>query len=180
LRFTVDIRWVKVFNNVNKGQTMSVVREKSGGSILSPGLLVGRFDYALDPKKRFTIPAGWRDVMGAPAYIYVMPDPREKCLNLVPPGEMEGRLAKLREKALFDKHASEAMRIIGENSEQLTVDIQGRIRVRDRLLNFAGIDDKVVMIGAFNRVQVWSPALRPDVEKVDQKTLADAVDQLQF
>ena len=118
--------------------------------------------------------------MGAPAYVYVMPDPREKCLNLVPPGEMEGRLAKLREKALFDKHASEAMRIIGENSEQLTVDIQGRIRVRDRLLNFASIDDKVVMIGAFNRIQVWSPALRPDVEKVDQKTLADAVDQLQF
>jgi MraZ protein len=93
---------------------------------------------------------------------------------------MEGRLEKLREKALFDKHASEAMRIIGENSEQLTVDIQGRIRVRDRLLNFAGIDDTVVMIGAFNRIQIWSPALRPDVEKVDQKTLADAVDQLQF
>ena len=158
---------------------MSVVREKSGGSISSPGLLVGRFDYALDPKKRFTIPAGWRDVMGAPAYIYVMPDPREKCLNLVPPGEMEGRLAKLREKALFDKHASEAMRIIGENSEQLTVDTQGRIRVRDKLLNFAGIDDKVVMVGAFNRVQVWCPALRPDVAEVDQKTLADAVDLLQ-
>ena len=118
--------------------------------------------------------------MGAPAYVYVMPDPREKCLNLVPPGEMEGRLAKLREKALFDKHASEAMRIIGEHSEQLTVDVQGRIRVRDRLLNFAGIDDKVVMIGAFNRVQIWSPAMRPDVEAVDQKTLADAVDLLQF
>jgi MraZ protein len=169
-----------VFNNVNKGQTMSSMREKSSGSNSSPGLLVGRFDYALDPKKRFTIPSGWRDVMGAPAYVYVMPDPREKCLNLVPPGEMEGRLAKLREKALFDKKASDAMRIIGEHSEQLMVDVQGRIRVRDRLLNFAGIDDKVVMIGAFNRVQIWSPALRPDVEAVDQKTLAEAVDQLQF
>ena len=159
---------------------MSSVREKSSGSTTSPGLLVGRFDYALDPKKRFTIPAGWRDVMGTPAYVYVMPDPREKCLNLVPPGEMEGRLEKLREKALFDRKASEAMRIIGEHSEQLSLDVQGRIRVRDRLLNFAAIDDKVVMIGAFNRIQIWSPALRPDVEAVDQKTLADAVDQLQF
>jgi hypothetical protein len=36
------------------------------------------------------------------------------------------------------------------------------------------------MVGAFNRVQVWCPALRPDVAEVDQKTLADAVDQLQF
>lgn len=159
---------------------MSSVREKSSGSSSSPGLLVGRFDYALDPKKRFTIPAGWRDVMGAPTYVYVLPDPREKCLNLLPPGEMEGRLEKLRAKALFDRHASEAMRIIGEHSEQLTVDTQGRIRVRDRLLNFAEIDDKVVMIGAFNRIQVWSPALRPDVEEVDQKMLADAVDLLQF
>jgi MraZ protein len=143
-------------------------------------LLVGRFDHALDPKKRFTIPAGWRDLMGAPAYVYIMPDPRDKCLNLLPPAEMEGRLEKLRQRALFDKGAGTALRVLGENSEQVMLDVQGRIRIKDRLLKFALLDEKVVMVGALNRVQLWSPSLLPEEESVDQAKLAEACDVLNF
>lgn len=93
------------------------------GSTVGQGFLVGRFDHALDPKKRFTIPAGWRDLMGSPAYVYIIPDPTEKCLNLLPPAEMEGRLDKLRQRALFDRGASAALRVLGENSEQVMLDL---------------------------------------------------------
>jgi len=144
------------------------------------GLLLGRFDHALDPKKRFTIPAGWRELMGSPAYVYIMPDPKEKCLNLLPPAEMEGRLDKLRQRALFDKGASAALRVLGENSEQVMLDVQGRIRIKDRLLKFAMLEESVAMIGALNRVQLWSPALRPDVEAVNQTEFAEAYEVLQF
>jgi len=145
-----------------------------------PGLLVGRFDHALDPKKRFTIPAGWRDLMGKPDYVYIIPDPKDKCLNLLPPAEMEGRLEKLRQRALFDKGASASLRILGENSEQVMLDVQGRIRIRDRLLKFAMLEERVVMIGALNRVQLWTPALRPEEEAIDQSQLAEACEALQF
>lgn len=145
-----------------------------------PGLLVGRFDHALDPKRRLTVPAGWRDLMGSPAYVYVFPDPNEKCLNLIPPAEMEGRLEKLRQRALFDKNASSALRVFGENAEQAVVDVQGRIRIKDRLLAFAKLTDTVVMIGAMNRVQLWSPELRPEAETVDQAALAAACEALAF
>lgn len=156
----------------------------SGGQIaeaaVRPGLLVGRFDHALDTKRRFTIPADWRELMGTPAYVYILPDPSEKCLNLLPPLEMEGRLEKLRQRALFDKNASAALRILGENSEQVMLDVQGRIRIKDRLLKFAMLEEKVVMIGALNRVQLWSPALRPEDEAIDQARLAEACEALQF
>ena len=148
-------------NNVTKGQDMAFAGGQSAVAAAGPGLLVGRFDHALDPKRRLTVPAGWRDLMGAPPYVYVFPDPNEKCLNLIPPAEMEGRLEKLRQRALFDKRASVALRVFGENAEQAVVDVQGRIRIRDRLLAFAQLTDTVVMIGAMNRVQLWSPALRP-------------------
>ena len=58
--------------------------------------------------------------------------------------------------------------------------MQGRIRIRDRLLAFAGLKDTVVMIGAMNRIQLWSPALRPDTETVDQAALAQACETLSF
>ena len=37
------------------------VAESTGGG---KGFLLGRYDHALDPKKRFTIPAGWRQILG--------------------------------------------------------------------------------------------------------------------
>ena len=159
---------------------MAFANGQSAVTTVGPGLLVGRFDHALDPKKRLTVPAGWRDLMGAPPYVYVFPDPNEKCLNLIPPAEMEGRLEKLRQRALFDKGASVALRVFGENAEQAVVDVQGRIRIRDRLLAFAQLRDTVVMIGAMNRIQLWSPSLRPEAETVDQAALAAACEALDF
>lgn len=153
---------------------------QSVGATAGQGFLVGRFDHAMDPKRRFTIPAGWRDLMGSPAYVYIIPDPTETCLNLLPPAEMEGRLDKLRQRALFDKGASVALRVLGENSEQVMLDVQGRIRIKDRLLKFAMLEEKVVMIGALNRVQLWSPTLRPDVETINQTQLEEAYSVLNF
>ena len=43
---------------------------------------VGRYDHALDPKKRFTIPREWRNLMGNPEFVYVMPDPKDRCVSL--------------------------------------------------------------------------------------------------
>ena len=144
------------------------------------GLFVGRFDHNLDPKRRITIPATWREIMGPSGYVYVIPDPFQRCLNLLSTVEMEVRLEKLRQQALFDPASGEALRVIGENSEQLQWDVQGRIRIRDRLLAFAGLEGQVVMIGAVNRVQLWSPQLRPEAAEVDQAKLAGAVQQVVF
>jgi len=144
------------------------------------GVLVGRFDHALDPKKRFTIPSEWRDAMGRPAYVYVMPDRKEACLNLIPPAEMEVRLAKLREKALFDPALNAALQTIGANAEQLTLDCQGRIRVCDKLLQFANLTTTVAMVGAVRMVKLWSPKALAPVAKVEQKALDAALDAAGF
>lgn len=143
------------------------------------GVLVGRCDYNLDPKHRFTIPSSWRAVMGSPDYVYVMPDARDKCLNLIPPVEMEARLAKLRERALFDPSLAKALQTIGSVSEQLVLDVQGRIRVSDKLLRFANLTTTVAMVGSVRMVKLWDPAaLKPDV--VDQAELGSALESVGF
>jgi len=139
------------------------------------GVLVGRYDYAMDPKKRFTIPSGWRTVMGNPEYVYVMPDRKERCLNLIPRAEMEARLEKLREKALFDPALSRALHVIGANSEQLALDVQGRIRISDKLLQFANLTTTVAMVGAIRKIELWNPAALPPEDAIDQAAFGDAL-----
>ncbi|MBQ4440427.1 MAG: hypothetical protein II909_04755 [Kiritimatiellae bacterium] len=117
--------------------------------------------------------------MGSPDYVYVMPDAREKCLNLIPPVEMEARLAKLRERALFDPSLAKALQTIGSVSEQLVLDVQGRIRVSDKLLRFANLTTTVAMVGSVRMVKLWNPAaLKPDV--VDQAELGSALESVGF
>ena len=154
-----------------------IVAESTGAT---SGVLVGRVDHALDPKKRFTIPSEWRAVMGNPDYVYVMPDSANPCLNLVPKAEMEARLEKLREKALFDPALNRALQTIGANSEQLSLDIQGRIRVCDKLLRFANLTTTVAMVGSVRMIKLWNPDALGAAETVDQAGLAAALNSVGF
>lgn len=149
-------------------------------TLAGTGGFVGRYDHALDPKKRFTIPREWRALMGDPEFVYVMPDPVERCVNIIPTVEMEARLAKLRERALFDPALAPVLQKIGANSEMPALDVQGRIRISDKLLQFANLTTTVAMLGSVRMVKLWDPAALAPAETVDQAALASALAEVGF
>ncbi len=144
-------------------------------TVVSTGGFVGRYDHALDPKKRFTIPSEWRNLMGNPEFVYVMPDPEKRCVNIIPAVEMESRLAKLRERALFDPALAPVLERIGANSEMPSLDVQGRIRISDKLLQFANLTTTVAMVGAVRMIKLWDPAALEPADKIDQIGLREAL-----
>ncbi len=142
--------------------------------VVSTGF-VGRYDHALDPKKRFTIPSEWRAMMGDPKFVYVMPDPVDRCVDIIPAVEMESRMEKLREKALFDPALNQVLQTIGSTSEMPALDVQGRIRISDKLLQFANLTTTVAMLGAVRMIKLWDPAALTPADKVDQAALREAL-----
>ena len=147
----------------------------AGSTSVESNGFVGRYDYTLDPKKRLTIPSLWRSIMGNPEFVYVMPDPRERCVNIIPPKEMGLRLEELRKKALFDPALRPVLQKIGACSEMPSVDVQGRIRISDKLLQFANLKTTGAMQGAVLMIQLWDPAVLPPAETVDQEGLREAL-----
>lgn len=135
-------------------------------------VLLGRHDFALDPKKRFTIPREWRDVMGD--VVYVIPDRKEKCLNLYSKEEMNIFLEQLRQKALLDPALNKVFAKLGALSQQLSLDVQGRIRICDKLLQFANLTTTVAMVGSVRMIKVYNPSLLGPEDEVDIDEL-DAV-----
>jgi len=148
-------------------------QESIGGSLQGGGFY-GRYDYILDAKKRFSIPADWRDAMRSPTYVYIVPDPEEQYLHLLPPEEMEKSFRELNNRALFDETLDQSLSLIHEYVDQVRIDGQGRIRVSDLLLNYAMIEDTVVMVGAKNRAQLWSLKLRPATGVVNRAAFSAA------
>lgn len=137
--------------------------------------LTGRFEHALDPKKRLTIPSGWRRDMGNPDFVYAMMDRKEKCVNILPKAQMDALLAKISEKALFDPALNRHLQTIGSQIEQLDIDVQGRIRISDRLLRFANLTTTVAMLGSFRMIKLWNPAALPPSPEEDAAALDEAM-----
>ena len=126
---------------------------------------MGRHDYALDPKKRFTIPSEWRANLGS--VVYVMPDRKVPCLNLYSEAEMGVFLGQLRQKALLDPALNRLYSRLGAVCQQLTLDSQGRIRISDRLLQFANLTTTVAIVGSFRLIKLFDPAFIGPEDKVD-------------
>lgn len=111
----------------------------------------------LDSSGRFQIPPEWFDKVGQGKYVYVMADPKDRCLRMASVRNMEARLAKMRERAVIDPAMNRALQIIGENVKQIEVDNEGCIGISEKLLAFAGITRQLVMVGGEWYAQLWSP-----------------------
>ena len=157
-----------MFNDVTRGRKMSEVSTKheataENGPSVQP--ILGRADHRLDPKRRFTIPSDWVDRMGKPAQVYVMPSlSRTGCLDVFSPSEFDQRMEPFRTSALTNTAKAQFLSRLGEMIHCCTLDTQNRIRVKDSLLSYAGIDSDTVLIGVGYHFEVWSLARRPKVD----------------
>ena len=120
-------------------------------------VFIGRIERKVDSLGRFRVPAKWFKAAGENKFVYVMPDPEEACLRLIPSRTMDARLAKVREQAQNDPEANQALLTIGAVVEQLKVDDEGCIEVGCKLRDFAGIKRRLVMVGGEWYTQLWGP-----------------------
>ena len=144
-----------------------------------PTALMGTFARSLDPKKRLTIPSVWRAALG-PDLVYVVPDPRRRCLQLVPRAVMEAKLAKYQELALGDAEVNDALDAISAASEMLEFDVQGRIRINDALLDFANLKGSVVLKGGFRMATIWPEEAVAEGTEERMAKLGAAMARLKF
>lgn len=136
-------------------------------------MFTGEYTHQLDEKRRIIVPSDWRARVGRVGSLFVLPHFEQKCLNVYPLEDIEERMAGFRKHQMADNKAMEFSRILGSSSDIVTWDGQGRIRIRDKLLAFAGITDQVVMCGAMDKFQIWSQANHPGTGDVDQAALRE-------
>lgn len=117
---------------------------------------MGKHAHKLDPKKRLTVPSGWRSLMGEGG-VFLMPGIDRACLQLLPGPVMTQFMQKLQGMQLSNPEEMELMLTLASESDHLNFDVQGRIRVKDEHLDYAGLTGEVILAGAFNRIELWSP-----------------------
>ena len=180
--FMLYIGWDKVCNGVRRRAGMSEnpitmpIEAEVRPRAVKP--MFGRADHRLDPKRRLTIPTSWYERMGRPEEVYVMPSLTERrCLEVYSPPEFDRRTEVLRNASMTNPAMAEFLSNLGELIECVGVDGQNRIRVKDSLLAFANLKDKVVFIGAGFHIELWSLEERPIIDGSEHKVVKEILAQ---
>jgi len=160
---------------------MGDLDNKIGGGLGgAQGVFVGNFVHSLDPKRRLTVPSEWRDYVGDPNTLYVLPGVEEHYLTVFPAREMVQRLQRLRNLSIADAKARQFARILGSQSQLAPWDSAGRIRIKDDLLEYAGLSDQVVLAGMIEGFELWSPERWKAVRSTDAVSLGEAARHVGF
>lgn len=115
---------------------------------------VGRYEHSLDSKGRVILPAKFRTDFERGGYLT---ENREGCLALWTPGEFQRQLDAMRQQASDGRAQRNRARIWAASSHEVEIDRQGRMPIPSHLRDFAGLDGDVLVHGAIDRVELWSP-----------------------
>jgi MraZ protein len=115
--------------------------------------------WVLDDKGHFFIPAPIRELLdkGKPDQIKSVMFVRgqTECLWLYSLQDWEHKLARARE-TLDDDKSRLFMHFIVSETIASEIDRSGRICVPRRLRELAGIDDEIIVISMYDRLEIWS------------------------
>lgn len=147
---------------------------------MTDGALVGRFERKLDAMRRVRIPSEWFAIMGQPKSVVLLRDPSEKCIDLLSEDVYAAQVRRLRRRATKDAEARRELQILEGEVEHLTVNARHCIRISDKLLRFATIKERVVLLGSLRYIKLWNPKLLRQSEKIADQELEAALKESGF
>jgi MraZ protein len=118
--------------------------------------LTGTYQRSLDEKQRLSLPKPFRDELVSeeqPA-LFLAPE-TDQSLSLFSADTFNRRAQRLEQDSAAQGRAKNYLRLYYSQAEQLEPDSQGRIRIPDRLLTFAGMKQDVVLLGVNDHVELW-------------------------
>jgi MraZ protein len=121
--------------------------------------LSGTYPRSLDEKQRVAFPKRLCEDFGEAALtcFYVAPG-TDKSLVLYSPTGFERLARKIAKKSSNRVEVRNYKRLFYSRAEKVELDAQGRIRIPERLIEFAGLGREVVLVGVHDHAELWDAA----------------------
>ena len=115
----------------------------------------GAHYHSVDDKGRVIIPLRFRNDLGN---TFIITKGLDRCLFVYRDDHFREMEEKILSQPALDRHAIRLQRWFSAEAVETQVDNQGRVAIPSNLRDFAGIDEDVAIVGAGNRIEVWSRA----------------------
>ena len=143
-------------------------------------LFVGTFEHTLDDKGRIVLPAKFRSHFADGGYL----SPGEGFISLRTSSQFEDMFEDMKEarrgvesKGETSRALADRARAFGAGSVAFQPDAHGRVTLSAQLQKEFALDREVVLVGAFDFLQIYSPSAWRAVESENAAALAEAFSQ---
>lgn len=120
-------------------------------------MFIGEYKHTLDDKGRIAIPAKLRYSKVNEEEFWVTTKGFDHCLFVYPKNEWGVIVNALNERLTLTKKDDRSfLRMFVSPANEQAVDKQGRIALPLSLREYAGVQKDVVVLGAINRIEIWS------------------------
>ena len=128
----------------------------------------GKHEHSLDVKGRVILPARFRPHFERGGYLSQY---RSRCLALWTPEEFEAQLERMDQQQEAGTEEMNQARYFAAGTVDVDVDRQGRFIIPSAMREFARLENQVLVNGAINRVELWSPAVWNDKVEPAERAL---------
>jgi MraZ protein len=123
----------------------------------------GSYGYSVDSKGRINIPAKLRKYVSLEANdTFVITRGYERCLSVYPLDEWNMLEQSIRQLSPSNPKHRFFTRTLLQYATESTLDGQSRITIPKELLQYAGIEDQVLILGVLERIEVWNPKVHEE------------------
>lgn len=139
----------------------------------------GRYQHALDPKGRVSIPAKYRDLLAQYEGTTLVVVPNEHALEVHPLEEWERLEARINEKSMFDAELRKIGRLYISRAKEVELDGAGRILVPPDTRQQSGLGRDVTLVGIGRRYfEIWDRGRFDEYERTNGDGLPAGFDRL--
>jgi MraZ protein len=115
----------------------------------------GGFAHNLDDKGRVIIPQKFRLLLGEK---FVITKGLDRCLWVFTDEDYRALDSRLSASSMLDANAVRLQRFFSAEAADSLTDSQGRVAIPASLREYASIEKEVMIVGAGNRLEIWSRA----------------------
>ena len=138
-------------------------------------MFMGEYHHNIDEKGRLIMPAKFRNDLKDKI---IITRGLEKCLYVYSLEDWDKLVSKLNTLPFTKKDARIFIRSFFSGAAQIEVDRQGRINITSPLIDHAGLTKECVIIGANDRIEIWSKDEWDKFLDVNSEKLEDIAENL--
>lgn len=116
----------------------------------------GKHEHSLDVKGRVILPARFREAFDGQGFLS---NYRHRCLALWTNEEWDKQLEAMEAMQDAGEAQMNLARVMAAGSVEVDIDKQGRVAIPQFMREYARLDTEVLVNGALNRIELWSPAV---------------------
>ena len=146
---------------------------------LTKNTFLGEYSYSLDSKGRINMPARFRQALSKNnKNTFVSTRGMDSCIWVYPLSQWFEIEKSLRNLSSLSRIHRTFVRNTARYASPSTYDKQGRITLSPSLIEYAGVEKEVLIIGMVNKMEVWNPKYLENTEKDALGIDSDAYEDL--